>query len=206
MEKDITVSGRPKDQKLLQKAVEQAASEFKEKAGFEVQCEVDDQLGDKSCVLSSLGMALFLFSFSKLTLHPHNQQARRSPLARVRVSDHGQQHARRTVAVAAGADAARDPRVALWQEREPEVLLLMRAPPLFVLFSSLCFSPLCEPCLSLCATRSIFQPVDSGEKVAEVAGFGSASKQAGDRVPAAQTPLGEKKGKQKSECSFLRSL
>ena len=54
MEKDITVSGRPKDQKLLQKAVEQAASEFKDKAGFEVQCEVDDKLGDKSCVLASL--------------------------------------------------------------------------------------------------------------------------------------------------------
>ncbi|GAA5878707.1 hypothetical protein JCM3774_000480 [Rhodotorula dairenensis] len=48
MEKDITVSGRPKDRKLLEKAVEQAASEFKEKAGWEVQCEVDDQLGDKS--------------------------------------------------------------------------------------------------------------------------------------------------------------
>lgn len=52
MEKDITVSGRPKDQKLLQKAVEEAASEFKDKAGFEVQCEVDDKLGDKSCVPS----------------------------------------------------------------------------------------------------------------------------------------------------------
>ncbi|GAA5984429.1 hypothetical protein JCM10908_003343 [Rhodotorula pacifica] len=48
MEKDITVSGRPKDQTLLKKAVEQAASEFKEKAGFEVQIEVDDKLGDKS--------------------------------------------------------------------------------------------------------------------------------------------------------------
>lgn len=48
MEKDITVSGRPKDQKLLQKAVEEAASEFRGKAGFEVQCEVDDKLGDKS--------------------------------------------------------------------------------------------------------------------------------------------------------------
>lgn len=112
MEKDITVSGRPKDQKLLQKAVEEAASEFRGKAGFEVQCEVDDKLGDKSCVLSPSKW----FSFSKLTPNPRPQQARRSPLARVRVADHGQQHARRTVAVAAGADAARDPRVALWQE------------------------------------------------------------------------------------------
>lgn len=50
MEKDIKVSGRPKDLELLKKATEQAASEFKEQAGYEVKTEVDDQLGDKSCV------------------------------------------------------------------------------------------------------------------------------------------------------------
>ncbi|GAA5853568.1 hypothetical protein JCM9279_001317 [Rhodotorula babjevae] len=48
MEKDIKVSGRPKDQELLKKATEQAAAVFKEQAGFEVKTEVDDQLGDKS--------------------------------------------------------------------------------------------------------------------------------------------------------------
>ncbi|GAA6052953.1 hypothetical protein JCM3770_006754 [Rhodotorula araucariae] len=48
MEKDIKVSGRPKDQELLKKAVEQAASEFAEQAGFEIKYEVDDQLADKS--------------------------------------------------------------------------------------------------------------------------------------------------------------
>lgn len=48
MEKDITVSGRPKDQKLLKKAVEEASKEFKEKAGIDVQCDVNDELGDKS--------------------------------------------------------------------------------------------------------------------------------------------------------------
>lgn len=53
MEKDIKVSGRPKDQALLKKATEQAAADFKEQAGFEVKTEVDDQLGDKSCVLVS---------------------------------------------------------------------------------------------------------------------------------------------------------
>ncbi|GAA5995338.1 H(+)-transporting V1 sector ATPase subunit E [Rhodotorula paludigena] len=48
METDVTVSGRPKDQEVLKKAVEQAASEFKEQAGFEVKTQVDDKLGDKS--------------------------------------------------------------------------------------------------------------------------------------------------------------
>ncbi|GAA5835848.1 hypothetical protein JCM3766R1_005867 [Sporobolomyces carnicolor] len=48
MEKDIQVSGRPKDQSLLKKAADEAASEFEEKIGFKVKIEVDEELGDKS--------------------------------------------------------------------------------------------------------------------------------------------------------------
>lgn len=48
MEKDTTVSGRPKDQELLKKAVDEAAKEFKDKSGLDVKCEVNDELGDKS--------------------------------------------------------------------------------------------------------------------------------------------------------------
>ncbi|GAA6017531.1 hypothetical protein JCM11491_006856 [Sporobolomyces phaffii] len=48
MEKDIQVSGRPKDQSLLEQAAKDAASEFEEKAGFKVKIEVNDELGDKS--------------------------------------------------------------------------------------------------------------------------------------------------------------
>ncbi|BGP51200.1 V-ATPase V1 sector subunit E [Rhodotorula kratochvilovae] len=48
MEKDIKVLGRPKDQELLKMAVEQAANEFKEQAGFEIKYEILDELNDKS--------------------------------------------------------------------------------------------------------------------------------------------------------------
>ncbi|GAA6012819.1 hypothetical protein JCM10207_005373 [Rhodosporidiobolus poonsookiae] len=48
MERDIKVSGRPKDQQLVQKAADAAAKEFEEQAGFKVNVEVDDGLGDKS--------------------------------------------------------------------------------------------------------------------------------------------------------------
>lgn len=48
MEKDIQVSGRPKDQSLLAKAAEEASSEFEEKVGFKVKIEVNEDLGDKS--------------------------------------------------------------------------------------------------------------------------------------------------------------
>ncbi|GAA5821348.1 hypothetical protein JCM10212_000983 [Sporobolomyces blumeae] len=48
MEKDIHVSGRPKDKALLEKAAEAAAKEFEDKAGYKVKIDVDDELGDKS--------------------------------------------------------------------------------------------------------------------------------------------------------------
>ncbi|GAA5899781.1 H(+)-transporting V1 sector ATPase subunit E [Sporobolomyces salmoneus] len=48
MEKDIQVSGRPKDQSLLKKAADEAASEFEDKIGFKVKIEVNEELGDKS--------------------------------------------------------------------------------------------------------------------------------------------------------------
>lgn len=55
MEKNVKVSGRPKDQEILKKAVDDAASEFRDKSGIDVRVEVDDQLSDKSWVaLSSL--------------------------------------------------------------------------------------------------------------------------------------------------------
>lgn len=50
MEKDIKVSGRPKDQKLLETAAKDAAEEFEKNAGFKVHLEVNDELGDKSYV------------------------------------------------------------------------------------------------------------------------------------------------------------
>jgi len=48
MEKDIQVSGRPKDQELLKTAADAAAQEFEEKVGFKVKLEINDGLGDKS--------------------------------------------------------------------------------------------------------------------------------------------------------------
>lgn len=54
MEKDTTVIGRPKDRKLLDNAAEEAAAEFEKEAGFKVKIEVNEELGDKSCVSSSL--------------------------------------------------------------------------------------------------------------------------------------------------------
>ncbi|GAA5986020.1 hypothetical protein JCM11641_004903 [Rhodosporidiobolus odoratus] len=48
MEKDIKVSGRPKDKAVLEKAAKQAAEEFEKEAGYKISLEVDDELGDKS--------------------------------------------------------------------------------------------------------------------------------------------------------------
>jgi hypothetical protein len=48
MEKDIQVSGRPKDQSVLKQAAEDAAGEFEEKIGYKPKIEVDEELGDKS--------------------------------------------------------------------------------------------------------------------------------------------------------------
>lgn len=53
MEKDIKVSGRPKDHAILEKAAGEAAEEFEKNAGFKVHLEVNDDLGDKSYVLPS---------------------------------------------------------------------------------------------------------------------------------------------------------
>ncbi|KAK4048131.1 V-ATPase V1 sector subunit E [Microbotryomycetes sp. JL201] len=48
MEKDIKVSGRKQDSKLLKKAAEDAAKEFEENAGWAVKVGVDEELSDKS--------------------------------------------------------------------------------------------------------------------------------------------------------------
>lgn len=48
MEKDIKVSGRKKDSKLLSKAAEDAAKEFEEKAGWAAKVSVEEDLSDKS--------------------------------------------------------------------------------------------------------------------------------------------------------------
>jgi len=48
MEKDVQVSGRPKDQELLKTAADAAAQEFEEKIGYKVKLEVNEELGDKS--------------------------------------------------------------------------------------------------------------------------------------------------------------
>ncbi|GAA5900081.1 hypothetical protein JCM6882_002609 [Rhodosporidiobolus microsporus] len=48
MEKDIKVSGRPRDQPLLRQAADDAAAEFEKQAGFKANVEVDGDLGDKS--------------------------------------------------------------------------------------------------------------------------------------------------------------
>jgi vacuolar-type H+-ATPase subunit E/Vma4 len=60
MEKDIKVSGRPKDQKLLETAAKDAAEEFEKNAGFKVHLEVNDELGDKSYVSVSSFSLSFL--------------------------------------------------------------------------------------------------------------------------------------------------
>ncbi|GAA5964068.1 hypothetical protein JCM3765_000889 [Sporobolomyces pararoseus] len=48
MEKEIQVSGRPKDKSLLEKAAQDAAGEFEDKVGYKPKIEVDEELGDKS--------------------------------------------------------------------------------------------------------------------------------------------------------------
>lgn len=48
MEKNVKVSGRPKDQEILKNVVDEAASEFRDQSGIDVRVEVDDQLSDKS--------------------------------------------------------------------------------------------------------------------------------------------------------------
>lgn len=48
MEKDITISGRAEDAKLINTAAEEAAKEFEEKAGFEIKWKVDEGLPKKS--------------------------------------------------------------------------------------------------------------------------------------------------------------
>ena len=158
-----------------------------------------------SSVTSRASLRLCPDFLSKLTCA--TRQARRSPLRRVRVSDHGQQHARRTAAVAAGADAARDPRVALWQEREPEVLLLSAgSSPLCLFFFLSVFVPPCvSRRVSLCNSFYFPDAMDPGRKGGRSSRiFGSASKQAGDGVPLLLS--GGEREKKVSECSFLRSL
>ena len=48
MEKDIKISGRKKDSKLVQKAAEDAAAEFEKEAGFSLKFAVDDELAEGS--------------------------------------------------------------------------------------------------------------------------------------------------------------
>ena len=48
MEKDITISGRKDDEKVINDAAEKAAKEFEEKAGFAIKYKVDDSLSKKS--------------------------------------------------------------------------------------------------------------------------------------------------------------
>ena len=48
MEKDIKISGRKKDSKLVQKAAEDAAAEFEKEAGFTLKFAVDDELAEGS--------------------------------------------------------------------------------------------------------------------------------------------------------------
>jgi hypothetical protein len=52
MEKDIKISGRKKDSKLVKKAAEQAAAEFEKEAGYAVKFAVDEELAESSYVLS----------------------------------------------------------------------------------------------------------------------------------------------------------
>lgn len=48
MEKDIKISGRKADSKLLQKAADDAAKEFEEKAGYSIKYEIDEELSKDS--------------------------------------------------------------------------------------------------------------------------------------------------------------
>lgn len=48
MEKDIKISGRKKDSKLVQKAAEEATAEFEKNAGFSLKWAVDDELAEGS--------------------------------------------------------------------------------------------------------------------------------------------------------------
>ncbi|ORY54171.1 ATPase V1 A1 complex subunit E [Leucosporidium creatinivorum] len=48
MEKDIKISGRKKDVKLVKKAAEEAASEFEKEAGWPVKFAVDEELAESS--------------------------------------------------------------------------------------------------------------------------------------------------------------
>lgn len=52
MEKDIKISGRKKDAKLVKKAAEEAAAEFEKEAGFAIKYAVDEELAESSYVFS----------------------------------------------------------------------------------------------------------------------------------------------------------
>ena len=49
MEKDITISGRKKDSKLLKKAAEAAAKEFEVGSGYPVKITVNEELAAGRC-------------------------------------------------------------------------------------------------------------------------------------------------------------
>jgi V-type H+-transporting ATPase subunit E len=50
MEKDIKISGRKKDSKLLEVAAKDAVAEFEKEAGFSLKYAVDEELSESSCV------------------------------------------------------------------------------------------------------------------------------------------------------------
>lgn len=52
MEKDITISGRPKDAAVLKAATAAAAIEFEKEAGFPIKLELDEELAAGRYVLS----------------------------------------------------------------------------------------------------------------------------------------------------------
>lgn len=58
MEKDIKISGRKKDAKLVKKAAEEAAKEFEKEAGYAIKYAVDEELGEGSYVAFSLSLLL----------------------------------------------------------------------------------------------------------------------------------------------------
>jgi hypothetical protein len=200
MEKDITVSGRPKDQKLLQKAVEEAASEFKDKAGFEVQYEVDDKLGDKSCVLASLSG----FSLQAYVCNPTGTAE--SSCAGTGLGSRSTTRSTNGCGCCRSGCCPRSASRSLARTRTGgSTLERWVVSSLSIFFLSVFVPPCVSRRVSLCNSFYFPDAMDPGRKGGRSSRiFGSASKQAGDGVPLLLS--GGEREKKVSECSFLRSL
>ncbi|GAA5944071.1 H(+)-transporting V1 sector ATPase subunit E [Sporobolomyces koalae] len=136
MEKDIQVSGRPRDQELLKKAAESAAKEFEESVGFKVKIETDDQLGDKSnggVLLKGYGSRIVVNN----TLDERLRLLEERMLPEIRESLFGKNENRRSQPRLLGHLTVSDKRLEVYETDDPrlpsdELLLDWRSPAIAI--------------------------------------------------------------------------